>query len=286
MRALPLRYREDRRSLVFLVVLFGLYAMQWAGTVRHPVLLAVTCVLAFIACVVKHNHMHCRTFRDERWNRVLEHLLGAATGHPATGILTAHNVRHHGANQSDGDWVRASLVGFRWNWLNLVAFPFVSVARMRADHPGDLPRWRRDRPVLYRRAVAERVTLYAFFSSALVLDWKATLLYVGVPWLFGQWAIVAINLLQHQRCDPGSVVDHSRNVTGRFINWLFLNNGFHTAHHLRPAVHWSRLPAFHAVHVAPWNRPELNQRSLAVATWRQFLARPQSVARATEMSWS
>ena len=269
---LPLRHAEDRRSLLFLAALAALYAVQWTGAARHPGLVALTCLLAFVACVVKHNHVHCRTFRDARWNRVLEHALGLATGQPATGIVTAHNVRHHGANQSARDWVRASLVDFRWNWLNLLAFPFVAVARMRADRPSDLAHWRRTRPALYRRAVRERVTLYAFIATTLTLDWTATLAYVAGPWLFAQWALVTINLLQHQGCDPASELDHSRNVTGCFVNWLLLNNGFHTAHHLRPALHWSRLPAFHDTRVRPGMRADLSERSLLVASWRQFFA--------------
>jgi fatty acid desaturase len=273
---LPLRHREDRRSLLFLAALFTLFAVQWTGTLRHSTLYAVTCLLSFVACVIKHNHVHCRTFRHVRWNRVLEHALGLATGHAATGIITAHNVCHHGANQSADDWVRTSLVGFRRNWLNLVAFAFVSVARMRADRPSDLARWRRERPGLYRRALTERVVLYAYIATLLALDWRATLVYLGGPWLFGQWAIISINLLQHQDCDPASDVDHSRNVTGRLMNWMFLNNGFHGAHHMRPALHWSRLPEFHRAHVVPRIRPDLDHRSLLAAAWRQFFVGPSA----------
>jgi fatty acid desaturase len=279
---LPLRYREDRRSLAFLGVLTVFLAAQWTGIRRHWTLYLAACLLAFVACVIKHNHVHCRTFRDERCNRVLEHALGLLTGHPTSAIVTAHNVRHHGANQSAGDWVRASLVGFRRNWLNLLVFAFVSVARMRRDKPGDLRHWRRARPALYRRALAERVVLYAALAALLLADWRATLVYLGGPWLFGQWAIVTINLLQHQDCDPASPVDHSRNVTGRLMNWLFLNNGFHGAHHLRPALHWSRLPEYHRAHVAPRVRADLEQRSLLLACWRQFFAGPS----ARRTAWS
>lgn len=272
--ALRLRYAEDGRSLWLLAALFTLFAVQWSGTLRHWTLLPVTCLLAFVACVIKHNHVHCRTFRDALWNRALDHALGLATGHATTGIITAHTVRHHGQNQAETDWVRASLVDFRWNWLNLAAFPLVVVVRMRRDRPSDLRRWRAERPALFRRAVAERIALWSALAALLLLDWRATLAYVGVPWLFGQWAIITINLLQHQDCDPASELAHSRDVTGRVMNWLLLNNGFHTAHHLRPALHWSRLPAFHRAHVALRARPDLTERSLLRATWRRFFAGP------------
>ncbi len=284
--SVPLRYREDRRSLAFLAALAVLLAVQWTGAARHGGLSAAACLLAFVACVIKHNHNHCRTFRDERWNRALEQALGLLTGHPTSAIITAHNVRHHGANQSADDWVRASLVGFRHNWLNLLVFPFVSVATMRAAKASDLARWRRERPALYRRALAERLVLYGSLSALVLADWRSTLVYLGGPWLFGQWAIVTINLLQHQDCDPASEVDHSRNVTGRLVNWLVLNNGFHGAHHLRPALHWSRLPEFHRVRVAPRLSPELDERSLLRAAWRQFFAGPSARRDARVSTWS
>lgn len=261
-------------------MLAALYAIQWSGALRHWCLLPPTCALAFVACVVKHNHVHARTFTRAAWNRGFAVALGLLTGHPTSSIVTAHNVRHHGHNQSELDWVRCSVVGFRRNWLNLAVFPFVAVARMRRERPSDLRAWRVRRPALYRQAVVERVSLGTFVGVLVALDWQATLVYLVTPWLFGQWAIVTINLFQHQGCDPASAWDHSRNVTGRLVNWFVLNNGFHAAHHVRPALHWSRLPEFHRTAIAPRMRPDLDHRSLLLACWRQFF-RPPTVATVT-----
>ncbi|HUA64533.1 MAG TPA: fatty acid desaturase [Alphaproteobacteria bacterium] len=268
----PLRYPADWRPAFFLALLISLFFVQWTGFLREWYLLPMTCVLAFIACVIKHNHIHCRTFTNEYWNRAFEHVLGFCTGQSASAIIPVHNERHHARNHSEEDCVRSSLVNFRRNWLNLASFPFVAVWKVYRVKSADMRRWKKEKPGLYHRARRERFVVIGFVVTLMVLNWRATLLYFGVPWLFGQWGIVAINLLQHQDCDHQSEFDHSRNVTGRFINWLFLNNGFHTAHHLRPAMHWSLLPEFHRKNVEANMRPELNERSLFISVWKRFVA--------------
>jgi len=266
----PLRYPADWRSLGFLLFVVALFVAQWIGAGRHWLLFLITCLLVFVACIIKHNHIHCRTFASRRWNRALDYLLGFCTGHPTTAIVSVHNERHHDQGQTERDCVRSSVVNFRWNWLNLVVFPFVAVRLVHRNKPEDIARWRREKPAVYRRLQRERMAFFGFVAVMLFLNWQATLLYFGLPWLFGQWGIVTINLLQHQDCDHGSAYDHSRNVTGAVANWLFLNNGFHTAHHLRPALHWSRLPEFHREHVEPWMSPKLNDRSFLFSVWKQF----------------
>lgn len=268
----PLRYPADWRSAFFLMLLGTLFIVQWTGWLRHWSLYVTTCILAFIACVIKHNHIHCRTFASRRWNRAFEYYLGFCTGQSTAAIIPVHNERHHAQNHTEQDFVRSTLVKSRRNWLNLIVFPFAVVRLVYRTKSSDILRWRREKPELYNRVRRERVVVLGFITVMMLLNWRATLVYFGVPWLFAQWGIVTINLLQHQDCDHDSDYDHSRNITGRFINWLFLNNGFHTAHHLRPAMHWSRLPKFHSEQVAPNMRSELNHRSLAVCIWKQFFS--------------
>jgi len=271
-RFVPLRYRADARALGFLALLGALYVVQWTGLVRHWLLLVLTCILSFVAFIIRHNHIHCRTFSNRHWNSAFEYLLVACTGQAAAGIIAIHNERHHDQYHSDEDCVRSSLVNFRWNWINLAAFFFAAVWNVHRAKPHDIARWKKEKPKLYRRFIAERLAIFIFAGGLLALDWKSTVIYFGIPWLFGQWGIVTINLLQHQGCEHESAYNHSRNVTGRWINWLFLNNGFHTAHHLRPALHWSRLAEFHRNQIEPKMRGDLNQRSILAAIWQQFFA--------------
>ena len=269
--ALSLNYAADWRSIGFLLFLDGLFFVQWSAMLRHWVLLPATCLLAFIACIIKHNHIHCPTFISQGWNRAFEYLLSVSTGQSIAAIIPVHNERHHGHLQTEQDFVRSSLVNFHQNWLNLLVFPSAVVWFVHRNKSMDIARWRREHPDLYKRVQRERAAVILFTAVLAVLNWRATLVYLGIPWLFGQWGIVTINLLQHQDCDQSSAFDHSRNITGRWTNWLFLNNGFHTAHHLRPALHWSRLPEFHRLQIEPYMSRELNHRSLLACIWSRFL---------------
>jgi fatty acid desaturase len=49
----------------------------------------------------------------------------------------------------------------------------------------------------------------------------------------------------HSGLDTTDPYAASRNIVDPIFNLFTGNLGFHTAHHLKPGVHWSRLPALH-----------------------------------------
>lgn len=267
----PLRYHADVRTLTFLATFNTLLALQWLNIGRGFAVAIPTYIMAVVALVVKHNHMHSPTFRNRNWNSTFELWLSVLTAHPCSGIVTSHNVLHHGQNNSDQDFVRCSLVRYRSNLLNFLAFFFASVTAMYRNKPADLDQWRGDRPDMYRQAIAERILTYGVLVLLLLFDWRSTVKYCMGPWLFAQWFLVTINLLQHQDCEFRSEINHSRNITGRFANWLLLNNGFHTAHHMFPTAHWSTLRLIHERVIASKVRPDLNERSLFLCIVRRFV---------------
>lgn len=262
-RFLPLlRHRADLRTLLFVAIALFLAAGNWTGMLRNFMSVPMGCAFAFVSCIAAHNQMHLPAFRNRLWNSNYQIALALAIGQPPTGIITAHNERHHKHAESDLDFVRTNLVRFRWNALNILFFPFASIAAMYREKPDDLSEWKVKRPHLYRQAVLERSVFYAALLILLIADWRATILFLILPWICAQLALVGVNLLQHQDCESGSEHDHSRNLTGKAANFFLLNNGYHTAHHIRPAMHWSRLPEFHDHEVAPKMNPGLNHRTL------------------------
>jgi beta-carotene hydroxylase len=259
-----LRHQADWLALGVLTVQTLLMIGLWTGVFRNLLAWYAVAWLAVMSANAKHNHMHRRTFRARTPNLLLDHWLGWMTGTTATSILTEHNLRHHGHSNTEEDFVRADLVGFRSQWLNVVCFFPRAIWELYVRKPLDFRLWWRTNRPLFWRALAEQLTLWGAFTTLLFINWQATLLYVAIPWIHGQWWLVTFNLLQHQALAPDDPWQNSRNLTGRWFNFFFFNVGFHTAHHLRPTLHWSELPAFHAREIAPKIDPRLVSPNLWV----------------------
>ena len=238
-----LRHSADRRTIALVLISSALYPAHWLGGSHWLVI--PSAMLAISACVVKHNHIHTPIFRSSVFNRILNVWLALLTGTSTTGIRMAHNQRHHRTNQSPEDFVRCSLVQGRPAFLAFLSFfPLVVIQTWRhASHDGT--RLKRKSIALHRLRWLERTAIWILAGLALLLNWRQAAWVFAIPWLVGQWFIVTINLLQHEGLDARNPMHESRNVTGAVSNWLFFNNGYHTAHHLHPALHWSLLPAFH-----------------------------------------
>jgi fatty acid desaturase len=268
-KRLPLlRQRADVRTLGLLLAQTAGFGALLAG--GSWAWLAPCLILTITACAAKHNHTHRPVF-SRRWaNRALDLWLTLLTGSSTTGIRMAHQVRHHGRNQSEDDFVRCSMVAGLPPAAALLRFVPAVVARVWRDGRSDLDGPCR-RPL--RRAVAfERLALWCFVAGGAALGGWRFLLAMGACWGAAQWFLIAVNLPQHDGCDPKDPWEHSRNMVGRFSNWVLLNNGYHTAHHEWPASHWSELPELHARHVAPHLGPGYDATSVAgfwVGWWRR-----------------
>ena len=108
----------------------------------------------------------------------------------------------------------------------------------------------------------EVVSIVVVSVALAQIDLRLWLLFVALPQAHGFHWLLSSNYLQHAGARPGTgpessehgLYDASRNFTG-LMNVLWLNIGYHTAHHLEPRGHWSDMPALHKQHVKkvpPW----------------------------------
>jgi len=267
-----LRFSADRRTLAFLAVHAGLTVAAWTLVPVGPPALLATALLAYtgwLCAVIAHNTVHCPVFRRRWMNSAFQVWVSLSYGFPISEYIPGHNLSHHRFLQAREDVMRTSKVRFRWNLLNLLAFPFaVSPAILRGNRRYARLKGSED---WRRQKLLETVIVWGVKLGVLALDWRKALCFVVLPQLAANLGIVGINFVWHDGCDPDHPVNHSRNFVGALLNFLTLNNGYHGIHHLEPGLHWSLLPEAHAERIRPGLHPALEQSSILAYGWRTFI---------------
>jgi fatty acid desaturase len=240
----PYRHREDvLPSLivfgVFAVQLYTFFCIESLGAVAGIML----ALLAFsvVPGAISHNHHHQPTFRRQGLNRTYELILFMETGILPYAWTLHHNLGHHreylDQERDPNQWRRAD---------------GSVISRLRYDIGGALGiypavfRIGRRHPELLRRFKLWSSVALLVLGVFIVLDpAKALLLFVApVPVMY--LGLIDNTYMQHSDLDTGSELTASRNTTSRLYNLISWNLGYHTAHHMKPHVHWSRLPMVYA----------------------------------------
>jgi beta-carotene hydroxylase len=287
-----LRERSDVRSVIWVGLAIAVVALQYAWPSLIPVLCPVGCYLATACGTICHNHNHAPTFRSQRWNHGFGHILSVFYGYPTLMWIPTHILNHHRFTNRPGD---ATITWRHTNLHNLViaaSYPFVSAYHQAGVIREFIERTKLRNPKLYRRIRFQYGfwigTYGALLALAILLHGRnhdGMALYVWfmaviLPPVFSVTMIMVFNYIQHVHADASSALDHSRNFTSPSFNYLFFNNGYHTVHHEKPALHWSRLPEAHA-RLASRIDPRLNEASLCWFAVRQYLLAPMFPALGT-----
>ncbi len=271
-----MRYPADIRTFVFVGIYFLLAYSGFIFFDRLPVpviiaMCILTCFFAFFCAVIVHNTIHSPVFTKKSWNKAFQYVLSVAYGYSVSSFVPGHNLSHHRETQTPKDTMRTSKATFRWNFLNQLLFFFiVSLDVSKAEFKWT-NRMRKERPKWFYQYLSESILITSLKVALLIINWKAALVFIIIPHLYGVWGVVGTNLWQHDGCDPDHPYNHSRTFTGRFVNYFAFNNGYHTAHHMKPGLHWSLLPAYHEKEIAPHLHPNLNRRSLLAYLWESCI---------------
>jgi beta-carotene hydroxylase len=270
-----LRYAEDVRTLLFIGTYFLLLILAWTST-HQPwyiwlIFSALLCLWSFFCATIVHNTIHSPVFRKKSWNKLFQMVLSLTYGHPVSAYVPGHNFSHHRFTQTPLDSIRTQKARFRWNFLNQLFFFYLMVPAILRSERKFIRRMRAERPKWYRQYIIESIILNAFRIGLLILDWRAFICFVLIPHQYAAWGIVGTNYWQHEGCDETHPYNHSRNFTGKWLNFFAFNNGYHGIHHLRPGLHWSLLPEAHRRFIAPHIHPNLEQENLLNYIWKAYV---------------
>ncbi len=239
--------------------------------VRDPVWLIVLSVLLLPARVsvvaYNHNHIHCLTFVRQAPNRLLELMMFLEVGTSPFSSTLNHIVGHH------THYFNPALDTLNWRRKDgsQQGRHEFSLRTMLWHYPSCIT-LSRDRPSLRAKFIGYGVLSIALLAALIVHDPFAALVVFVVPMLMMLYLLKYSAYAHHSGLPLGDDFTASRTNTGRFYNWLTWNAGYHAAHHVSQAMHWSALPAYHAELAARMPAELQGER------WGEQFARPARTA--------
>jgi hypothetical protein len=213
----------------------ALAAVPFVVALSLPALAAVwivSTVLRSLAPVHQHCHAHYRVFRIGLADAAYDVVLMLAAGN-TTAVWELQHVRGH--HQAYLDPARDPASNARFGGSRL-AFTILGDALSVVDS------WRLGNRRQRARLVRQVALQLAVLAALVALDPLLAFAFVVVPWLLLRWLVFWISYAQHADVPLTDVYSGSVTHFG-FSNRLYLNVGHHTAHHEKPTLHWTLLPA-------------------------------------------
>ena len=187
-------------------------------------------------------------------------------GFPIFAWIPTHNINHHVQINKEEDYTRTYRYSEKNNLLTLMIYPTVSGYYQQPAVGAYLKNlWSENRKKFYSTSF-QIVSLVLWIGLAFIIDWQKALLFVIIPGQVSVYTVHVFNYLQHVHADEESKYNSSRNFTGILLNFILINNGYHTAHHTATGLHWSELPEKHK-ELLPKIDPSLNEKDFG---WFMF----------------
>lgn len=238
------RHRADIPAALFVLGVFALQltvfftvADPWHATGYVALLM-----LAQVSCgAICHNHHHVNIFTRKPLNRLLEVVMYLQTGTSPFSWTIHHNIGHH------HEYLHPDTDPSAWQHkdgrrMHRLYYDVVQAARIYPEI------WRigRNYPVLFTRFKRMFVLSNLVLLGFVALDPLMALIVFVVPMLLMLVLLLDNTYLQHSGLAMDNHLVASRSVENRLYNLTSWNLGYHAAHHMRPGIHWTELPALHA----------------------------------------
>lgn len=237
------RHEADRLPIVLITLFFACDVAVYA-TVDSPAWLAAWVLLGLVprggVCAFNHHHQHLPVFRSPLLNLALDLVYGLQTGVTSHGWVLHHSLGHHvnylDQSKDESRWKRGD--GSRMNEVEYAlvvagtAYPRMwKVTRRLGKHT--------------RVFVGMMALTLAVLAALVAMRPVPGLVVFALPMTLMLFHTAWATYSHHAGKKTSSHFVASNNILHRGYNILTGNLGYHTAHHYRPGVHWSELPALH-----------------------------------------
>ena len=237
------RYPADRLPVLLIITLtvidFAVYFTVDSGWLLFGYLL-LTLSFKGIICAWHHHHQHTMTFRSTTLNRALEFCYALHTG-VTTNLWVLHHVLGHHHNYLDqakdeSRWQRP-------DGTNMGAMEYsvkvAATAYYRGYQVGKKHHKAQRAFLIFGLLTLAAVVLLTYLRPL------AALFVFIIPMVFSLLFTAWVTYDHHSGLDTDNPFEASYNNTSRLFNILTGNLGYHTAHHYKQGVHWSKLPELH-----------------------------------------
>jgi fatty acid desaturase len=237
------RYKEDRIPVAIIVSLFFFDLLFFFMAQKLLVVFswaAFSFSLKLFICAWNHHHQHCPTFHQKFLNRLLEIVYTFHTGITTNVWVLHHNLGHHvnylDQEKDESRWRRkdGTQMGL-WEYTAVTAI----TGYYRSLCVGKkYPKYLTD---LVGMGILNGLILLGLLWLNPV---NATLIFV-IPMLLAYIGTCGTTYFHHAGLETDDHLHASHNVVHPVYNMITGNLGYHTAHHMKQALHWSKLPEFH-----------------------------------------
>jgi len=240
-----LKNRADIKSLIYIIITTSLFVIQWVFIGVNSFIYTWYLFMSVAVSVMTHNHNHLPMWQSKTLNTITDWWLTVFYGFPIFAWIPTHNKNHHRFNNRAGDDSITYRVSEKNNFLTLISYPTISGYYQQNAIFRYLKDLKANNKEKYWLCISQYVILFLWIAGALLLDWQKALLFVIIPQQVSLFSVLIFNYVQHVHSNEESEWNHSRNFTG-FLNFMLFNNGYHTIHHHKAGLHWSKVPEAHA----------------------------------------
>lgn len=253
------KYKEDRWP-VFIILMLTLVDITLYFTLSSSLVLfgyyLLMAIPKGVICAWNHHHQHVFTFRYSALNRCLEFFYALHTG-VTTNLWRLHHVLGHHVNFLDQKTDES-----RWQRKNGTKMGVIEYTLKVAltAYPRGYAVGKR-----YPKQLKPFLTYIVptFLAVGLLVWFKPTagFFLFALPMITSLLFTAYVTYDHHTGLSTENEFEASYNNLSSVFNYLTGNLGYHTAHHYRQGIHWSKLPALHAT-IADKIPEHLYQRSI------------------------
>jgi len=187
-----------------------------------------------------HHHQHVHTFHSVFLNRLLKAVFTFHTGVTTNLWVLHHNLGHHqnylDQEADESGWKRKD--GITMGRLEYT-FTIALTGYLRGFNVG------KRFPKYQTGFVGMGLVNLGLLLGFLYFNWLNAIFVFLLPMLLSYLATCWTTYHHHSGLDTDDHLEASHNVMNSGHNLLTGNLGYHTAHHMKQGLHWSKLPDFH-----------------------------------------